>query len=254
MAVAVQIDDRVVVLVKEHQLPVQFRAVNLVLVDIKDAAQSLFHLRVTACLIKPCVTLEHMEQGVHGLCRHDTVFRELFVALRLPVDGKGLQIALAVGAVLLDEMKDLFCVGQRNGVFGQPVVSGKGIDGKALIVGVLGGVLRLAGVIAAPVHTAVCLVVAVFQEELVGVAGILGKVCPAGQHGRLGEEPQNAAVQDAALFGFFIQLQVKIHVAVKAAVFLVPQPFPEGNDGLQQHFFCCLFDGRHNTGLPFCTK
>lgn len=119
-----------------------------------------------------------MEQGVHGLCRHDTVFRELFVALRLPVDGKGLQIALAVGAVLLDEMKDLFCVGQRNGVFGQPVVSGKGIDGKALIVGVLGGVLRLAGVIAAPVHAAVCLVVAVFQEELVGVAGIFGKVWP----------------------------------------------------------------------------
>ena len=195
-----------------------------------------------------------MEQGVHGLCRHDAVLRELFVALRLPVDGKGLQIALAVGAVLLDEMKDLFCVGQRNGVFGQPVVSGKGIDGKALIVGVLGGVLRLAGVIAAPVHAAVCLVVAVFQEELVGVAGILGKVCPAGQHGSLGEEPQNAAVQDAALFGFFIQLQVKIHVAVKAAVFLVPQPFPEGNDGLQQHFFCCLFDGRHNTELPFCTK
>ena len=88
----------------------------------------------------------------------------------------------------------------------------------SLIVGVLGGVLRLAGVIAAPVHAAVCLVVAVFQEELVGVAGIFGKVCPAGQHGRLGEEPQNAAVQDAALFGFFIQLQVKIHVAVKAAV------------------------------------
>ena len=29
----------VVVLVKEHQLPVQLRAVNLVLVDIKDAAQ-----------------------------------------------------------------------------------------------------------------------------------------------------------------------------------------------------------------------
>lgn len=164
-------------LVKEHQLPVQLRAVNLVLVDIKDAAQSLFHLRVTAGLIKPGVTLEHMEQGIHGLCRHDTVFRELFVALRLPVDGKGLQIALAVGAVLLDEMKDLFCVVQRNGVFGQPVVSGKGIDGKALIVGVLGGVLRLAGIIAAPVHTAVCLIVAVFQEELVGVAGILGKVC-----------------------------------------------------------------------------
>ena len=241
-------------LVKEHQLPVQLRAVNFVLVDIKDAAQGLSHLRVMACLIKPGVTLEHMEQGVHGLCRHDTVFGELFVALRLPVDGKGLQIALAVGAVLLDEMKDLFCVGQRNGVFGQPVVSGKGIDGKALIVGVLGGVLRLAGVIAAPVHTAVCLVVAVFQEELVGVAGILGKICPAGEHGSLGEEPQNAAVQDAALFGFFIQLQVKIHVAVKAAVFLVPQPFPEGNDGLQQHFFCCLFDGRHNTELPFCTK
>ena len=86
------------------------------------------------------------------------------------------------------------------------------------------------------------------------VAFILVMEKPAGQYGSLGEEPQNAAVQDAALFGFFIQLQVKIHVAVKAAVFLVPQPFPEGNDGLQQHFFCCLFDGRHNTELPFCTK
>ena len=51
MAVAVQIDDRVVVLVKEHQLTVQLRAVNFVLVEIEDAAQSLFYFRVMACLI-----------------------------------------------------------------------------------------------------------------------------------------------------------------------------------------------------------
>ena len=79
-------------------------------------------------------------------------------------------------------------------------------------------------------------------EKLVGVAGIVGKVGTAGQHGGFREEPQNAAVEDAAFFSLFVQLQVKIHVAVKAAVFLVPHPFPEGNDGLQQHFFCCLFD------------
>ena len=156
--------------------------------------------------------------------------------------------------MIFHALKQLIRCKQRLRISGQPIISRQGVDRKRLIVGVLGGVLRLAGVIAAPVHAAVCLVVAVFQEELVGVAGILGKVCPAGEHGSLGEEPQNAAVQDAALFGFFIQLQVKIHVAVKAAVFLVPQPFPEGNDGLQQHFFCCLFDGRHNTELPFCTK
>ena len=163
--------------------------------------------------------------------------------------------SLAVGAVLLDDMEDLFCTVQRSLFAGQPVVGGKGIDSKALIVGVLGGVQRLAGVVATPVHTAVFHVIAMLGEKLVGVAGILGKVCPAGQHGSLGEEPQNAAVQDAAFFGLFVQLQVKIHVAVKAPFSSSRQPFPEGNDGLQQHFFCCLFDLWHGKiPLPVLPK
>src|SRR5699024_4283410 len=91
---------------------------------------------------------------------------------------------------------------------GQPVVGGQGVDGKSLVVGVLGGVQRAAQSVAAPVDAAVFPVKAVVLEPLVGVAGAAGGVRPAGEHGRLGKEPEDAAVEDAALFGLPVHLEV----------------------------------------------
>ena len=125
-----------------------------------------------------------MQQGVHGLSRHDAVFRELFVAFRLPVDGKSFEVALGVGAVLLDQVENFFGPVKCSLLAGQAVVCRQRIDGKALIVGVLGGVQRFAGVVTAPVHTAVFHIVTVLREKLVGVAGIVGQIVALQDHGR----------------------------------------------------------------------
>ena len=192
-----------------------------------------------------------MEQGVHGLVGHDAVLGQLFVALRLPVHRKGLEVALCVGAAALDEAEQLQRPVQGGLLPGQPVVGGQGVDGKSLVVGVLGGVQRAAQSVAAPVDAAVFPVKAVVLEPLVGVAGAAGSVRPAGEHGRLGKEPEDAAVEDAALFGGLVHLQVKVHQAVVAAVRFVFEGHPEGQDDVVQHLLCRLFDAWHKKTLLF---
>ena len=90
-----------------------------------------------------------------------------------------------------------------------------------------------------------------FLKKAVGVASVVRQIGAAGEPRRLGEEPQDAAVEDAALFGGLVQLQVEIHIAVKAAVLIIPQPFPEGQDGIAEHGLGGLLDAGHKIKASF---
>jgi len=92
-----------------------------------------------------------MEQGIHGTGRHNAVFGKLLVAGGLEVAGKGLQIAVLITALALDDPVDLPC--QIDGLLlaGGAGVGCQRIDGKRLIIGVLGIVANAAVVIDRPV-------------------------------------------------------------------------------------------------------
>jgi len=70
------------------------------------------------------------------------------------------------------------------------------------------------------------------QHETVGMLRVLQQRRILQAQIGAGEEPQDAAVENAALYRFLIQLQIKIQKAVIAAEFVVGKALPEGNDTL----------------------
>ena len=66
-------------------------------------------LRHSADTVKLRVSLEHVKQRVHGLCRNHSVFRKL-VVLNLPeFPVKGFPVTDRIRAFFLDEMKQPLC-------------------------------------------------------------------------------------------------------------------------------------------------
>ncbi len=96
-----------------------------------------------------------MKQRIHGTVCHNTVLRQFFIAGRLEAAVKGFQITTLVTAFALDQIEQLCCGIQSFLAAGQVIVGRQGIDGKCLVVGVLGGVQGRAIVVQTPINTAV---------------------------------------------------------------------------------------------------
>ena len=218
MTVAVQIDDGIIVGIKEDQIALQFRVVDLVHVDIQGPAHRLAHFFLMAGLVQTGVAFQYVEQGVHGLVRHDTVFRELFVGFRLPVDGEGFQISDLIGAVVLDQVENAQCQFQSFLIAGQPVIGTQCVQCKGLVVGMFGGIQRFAIIGQRPVDAAVFLIHTVLGQKTIRVIRRSFRLRIIQEQCGLGEEPEDAAVQDAALFGLRIYGQIITDVAIESTI------------------------------------
>ena len=73
----------------------------------------------------------------------------------------------------------------------------------------------------------------VFQE-IVAVLCFLQQTLVLQQCICVGEEPGDPAVQDAAFFRLFIQIQIVVQKTVITAELVIPHPFPERNDSVDQ--------------------
>ena len=103
-----------------------------------------------------------------------------------------------------------------------------------------------------PVDTSVFSVDAVISEKEIRVTGMLQQRLVSEEHISIGEEPEDPAVQDASLDCFLIQVKIISQISVIAAVFLVFQIFPEGNDLMFQMVFYFLYE--HFSSLTFCFR
>ena len=232
-----------VVLIKEYLLPEFFRLEHVLSPDIQQGTQFCSHFRCLCRLIQSAVAFKNMEQGVHGTLCHNTVFGKLFVRFRIPETVIGFSIAACIAAMVFHALKQLIRCKQRLRISGQPIISRQGVDRKRLIVSVLGGVQRFSIKSHRPVHAAGFAVHAVPHQKPVRMICRLPQVRTFQQHCRFGKKPEDPAVKDTALFGFFIPPQVQIHITDKPAIMIVLQRQPERNDFLFQHHlhFCGQF-------------
>ena len=185
VSIALQVDQTVIRPIEEYLLPPFFRIEHFFRPDIQQRPQFLFHLRRLRRLVQTAVALKHVEQRIHGTLCHDAVFRKLFIGLRIPEPVVGLAVAFCIPAVHLYDLKQLPCGLQRLGISGQPIVSGERINGKRLVIGVLGGVQRLSVICHRPEHTACLAVHAVAHQKAVRMICRMAQFRVVEQHGSL---------------------------------------------------------------------
>ena len=135
-----------------------------------------------------------MKKRVHGFFRHDSVLRKLIIFLRLKAHVKGLQITVFVPALALDNLIELPCQRKRFLVPGSVIIGRKGINGKGLIVGVLGGVLRLSVKGKRPVNAPVFLIHTVIPQEAERMLRVRKQVLLLQNQVSVGEKPEDSAV------------------------------------------------------------
>ena len=228
MAVGVDIADNVHVSVEEYQELMTFLVVDLVVCKVQLELEAVENLRVVVCEVQLGVSFHQVEGGVHGLVSHQTVLGKLVVLeLALPVARHCFEVSNVVCSVLLDKIHYLVCELQRVLVAACAVVAGKRIDKERLAVAVREIVLYGAVVVHAPVNAAIFLVDALFGQELIRV------LCHVQQRGilqlhiRVGIEPQNAGVQDNALFALLVDIKRAVHESGETAVLIIAELVPE---------------------------
>ena len=166
VAEGMQVDQRMVFVIEEDFLTALFPVIDFRFPNVQYFIEPGFQLRVGPDLIQPRVPLHHVEQGVHGAGGHHAVFAELFVAFGLPIGGECFQIAARVPAFCFDDAEQLLSPLQGIGVSAGAEISGKGINGKRLVVGVLGAVGHLAVRAQGPVYAAILLIRHSFQHSI----------------------------------------------------------------------------------------
>ena len=85
-----------------------FFVVYFIREEIHHKAETVTGKRILCHAVQLGICFENMQQRIHGLLCHDAVLRELFIALRLEIAGKCLEITVLVGAVCLDDLLQRF--------------------------------------------------------------------------------------------------------------------------------------------------
>ena len=124
MSVWVQIDQRVIMLIKEHFLSLKLRIVYFISEYIEQPFQALLYLGILGYLIKFCVSLKCMEQCVHCSLCENTILRKLIIWLWLELSCKCLEIATFVSTFLFYCMEKLQGQVQSFRITGSFVIGG----------------------------------------------------------------------------------------------------------------------------------
>ena len=122
MPVTVQINQAVVVQIKEYFLPVAFRIEYFFLVNLQDGTHCLSDPFVLGCPIKAAVCLKDVQQGIHRAACHNAIFRQLFVRGWFPVSVECFQIACSIKCLFLNQIKQLIRQLFRIRILGQAIV------------------------------------------------------------------------------------------------------------------------------------
>ena len=155
MAIRIQINQRIPCPVEEYFLTAFFFVIYFIREEIHHKAETVTGKRILCHAVQLGICFENMQQRIHGLLCHDTVLRELFIALRLEIAGKCLEITVLVGAVCLDDLLQRFCQLQRLGVACRIKIRRQRINCKCLIVRMLCRIERLSVVGDRPEHATV---------------------------------------------------------------------------------------------------
>ena len=140
MAVRMQVDDGVPFFIKEYFLPVKLRIINLLCKGIHDPFQSFLYLGKLCYPVKLCVSFKNMKQSVHCFLSDHTVFGKLVIFDLMKALIKGFLVSKLIRTFGLNDMEQLFCHIKSLLITACLIIGGKSIDGKGLIVGMLGGV------------------------------------------------------------------------------------------------------------------
>ena len=102
-------------------------------------------------------------------------------------------------------------------------------------------VCRLSVIGYGPVNAAVLLVRKSVPQDFIGLLRVPKAALVLQKEIGIAEKPQNPAVQDSALFRFFVQHKICIHETVESAVLVVTEPVPERDQVIYQMFsdFLC---------------
>ena len=155
MAIRIQINQRIPCPVEEYFLTAFFFVIYFIREEIHHKAETVTGKRILCHAVQLGICFENMQQRIHGLLCHDTVLRELFIALRLEIAGKCLEITVLVGAVCLDDLLQRFCQLQRLGVARRIKIRRQRINCKCLIVRMLCRIERFSVVGDRPEHATV---------------------------------------------------------------------------------------------------
>ena len=191
------------------------------------------------CLKKPCIGFQYVKQRVHRLLRHDPVFRQFFITLRMEPACVGFAIPCIICASLLDQITDLLCQIKCLRMPGSPVISRQGIDPKSLAVSVLGSIKRLPIIRGRPEQSSCFPVMKHIPKETKSMVcmrqqSLVFPVFLPGEEERLREKPQDPAVQDTALLSLRIPPEVMPHIACISAVYVIPKSCPERDQSVPQ--------------------
>ena len=200
---------------------------------IEDLQQLFPHFWIPAHAVEFRIRFQHVQERVHCPLRHDPVFRELLIALRRKVRMKGFQVAARIPAFVLNEMEEFPRLFKRRRLSARERIVGERIDGKRLVIGVLGGIQNRAVRMHGPEDTAV-LAVRHLQQRLIRVRRIREERWIRQGHGGLREEIQNPAVQNAASLCRGIPLQVIPDIPHIPSVDVIPKTLPERKNSVFQ--------------------
>ena len=147
VTVGMQIQNGIVMLIKEHFLSLKRRFGNLLSEQIHDPKQASAHLFITGYPVQFCISFKDMKQGVHGLVCKDTVLRQFLIGFWLKVSGECFQISHLIHTRSLNQSKQLFRQLQGFCVTACLIIGGQCINAECLIVRMLCSILRCSVVI-----------------------------------------------------------------------------------------------------------
>ena len=122
VAVACQVDQRLIVRAEEDLLPGKRRVVHVPFPDVQLLQEAFAHPFVPRGPVQFGIALGDMQQGVHGPGGADAVFGKLFVAFRREILFEGLKVPFFVPAAVLNDVKQFKGLLQRF-----PAAAGHGI-------------------------------------------------------------------------------------------------------------------------------
>ena len=222
--------DNIKLPVKENQQLASLLIENFIVGHFKLKLQPLQNACAAVGEIQLGVRFHKVQHGVHGFIRHKPVFGQLVVGkLGFPVAGELFKICHIVGGMLLNQLKYLICKLKRFLIAACAVVACQCVDKKRLAVGVLDVVLNTAVIVHRPVHTAVFLIHTVFCQELISVARVVKQRRVFKLHICVGVEPEYPRMENYPFLPFLVNIEIAVHISLKAAVFVISQPVPERN-------------------------